>query len=138
MRARGYRVGRSFKPFKRPLLWALLWSAALAVVIVASLVPAPDLPQVPQGADKLEHFIAYFALAAGAVQLFARRRSWAVVGLLLVLLGIGLEHLQASMKLGRTLDHADALANTIGVIAGLATSIVPGLRDALLRFDGGR
>lgn len=136
--ARRYRFGRSFKPFRRPLLWALLWSAALAVVIVASLVPSANLPDVPQGADKLEHFLAYFALAAGAVQLFARRRSWAVTGLLLVLLGIGLEYLQAAMRLGRMLDSNDALANTLGVIAGLATSVVPGLRDLLLRIDGGR
>lgn len=132
-----YRFGRSLKPFRRPWLWSMLWSAALAVVIVASLLPTSDLPSVPVS-DKFEHFGAYFALAAGAVQLYARRRSWAIVGVLLVLLGIGLEHLQAAMKLGRTLDQADALANTLGVIAGLATSIVPGLRDLLLRIDGGR
>lgn len=117
------------------MLWSMLWSVALGVVIVASLLPASDLPPMPKGADKLEHFLAYFVLAGGAVQLYARRRSWAIAGLLLVLVGIGLEYLQASMKLGRTLDQQDALANTLGVIAGLATSIVPGLRDALLRFD---
>ena len=56
---------------------------------------------------------------------------------LLVLMGIGLEVLQAQMGLGRMLDRNDALANTIGVLIGLATAFTP-WRDALLRFDGGR
>ena len=41
------------------------------------------------------------------------------------------------MKLGRMLDRADALANTLGVLIGLATAFTP-LRDLLLRLDGGR
>ena len=53
---------------------------------------------------------------------------------LLVLMGIGLEVLQAKMALGRMLDRNDALANTIGVLLGLATSLTP-WRDALLRLD---
>ena len=50
--------GRSFKPFRRPLLWAALWMLAVAVVVVASLVPTTGLPDVPKNLDKVEHFIA--------------------------------------------------------------------------------
>ncbi len=89
---------------------------------------------MPKHFDKVEHFVAYAALSAGAVQLFVRRLSWGFVCVLLVLMGIGLEHLQAQMALGRMLDRADALANTLGVLAGLATAFTP-WRDALLRFD---
>lgn len=128
------RLGRSLKPFKRPLLWSALWVLAIAVVVVASLIPVSGLPDVPKNFDKVEHFVAYAALAAGAVQLFARRLSWAVVCVMLVLMGIGLEHLQAQMALGRMLDRVDALANTLGVLAGLATAFTP-WRDALLRID---
>ena len=128
------RFGRSLKPFRRPLLWAGLWVLAVAVVVVASLVPVSGLPDVPKNFDKVEHFVAYTALAAGAVQLFARRLSWGFVCVLLVLMGIGLEHLQAQMALGRMLDRVDALANTVGVLAGLATAFTP-WRDALLRID---
>lgn len=128
------RFGRSLKPFKRPLVWAGPWVLAIAVVVVASLIPVNGLPDVPKHFDKVEHFVAYAALAAGAVQLFARRLSWAVVCVLLVLMGIGLEHLQAQMALGRMLDRMDALANTLGVLAGLATAFTP-WRDALLRLD---
>ncbi|WP_449448434.1 VanZ family protein [Thermomonas brevis] len=106
---------------------------AIAVVVVASLVPGKDLPPLPVS-DKTEHFIAYAALSAGAVQLFARRLSWGFVCVLLVLLGIGLEFLQAKMALGRMLDRYDALANTLGVLIGLATAFTP-LRDVLLRID---
>ena len=127
------RMGRSLKPFRRPWLWAGLWVLAIAAVVVGSLVPGRDLPAVPVS-DKFEHFAAYAVLAAGAVQLFARRVSWAFVCLLLVLMGIGLEVLQAKMALGRMLDRNDALANTIGVLLGLATSLTP-WRDALLRLD---
>lgn len=127
---------RSLKPFRRPWLWTGVWMLAIAAVVVGSLVPGKDLPAVPVS-DKLEHFAAYAVLAAGAVQLFARRLSWAFVCLLLVLMGIGLEYLQAQMGLGRMLDRNDALANTIGVLIGLATSFTP-WRDGLLRFDRGR
>ena len=107
---------------------------AVAVVFVASLIPVSGLPEVPKHTDKVEHLLAYAVLAAGAVQLFARWLSWGFVCVLLVLMGIGLEYLQAQMGLGRMLDRNDALANTIGVLIGLATSFTP-WRDALLRFD---
>lgn len=133
MSASQRRFGKSFKPFKRPWLWSGLWMLAIAAVVIGSLLPSSDLPSVKVN-DKVEHFVAYALLSAGAVQLFARRLSWAFVCVLLVLMGIGLEYLQAQMGLGRMLDRNDALANTIGVLIGLATAFTP-LRDLLLRFD---
>lgn len=130
------RPGRSLKPFRRPWLWAGLWCAAVALVVYASLVPPSDLPDAPEGADKVEHFLAYALLAAGAVQLFARRLSLLSACVALVLLGIGIEFAQGDMDLGRAMDPRDALANTLGVLAGLAT-LLTRWRDALLRFDGG-
>ncbi len=132
-----YRAGRSLKPFRRPWLWTTLWMLAIGGVVALSLLPPKDLPDLPIGNDKVSHFLAYFALMAGAVQLFARRASWWLVALLLVLFGIAMEQLQGGMKLGRQLDTLDVLANALGVLAGLATAITP-LRDLLLRIDGGR
>lgn len=131
---RRLRLGRSMKPFRRPWLWSGVWCLAVAVVVVASLVPAPELASLPSGTDKLEHFLAYAALAAGAVQLYARWPSLLGAGLALVLMGIGLEHAQGVLTATRMTDGWDALANTFGVIAGLATQLSP-WRDALLRFD---
>lgn len=133
-RVPGSRLGRSLKPFRRPWLWAGLWCAAIALVVYASLVPPDDLPDAPEGADKIEHFLAYALLAAGAVQLFARRLSLFSACVALALLGVGLEQLQDGMALGRAMDPRDALANTLGVLAGLATMFTR-WRDALLRFD---
>jgi len=128
------RFGRSLKPFRRPWLWAGLWSVAVAFVVVASLVPVSEIPHVPRGGDKVEHFLGYALLAAGAVQLFAKRLSLLSACTLLALLGIALEFAQGHMGLGRAMDAHDALANTLGVLAGLATLFTPA-RDVLLRFD---
>lgn len=128
------RFGRSYKPFRRPLLWSGLWSAAVAVVVAASLMPAPDLPPVPQGGDKVEHFLAYALLAAGAVQLYAKRLALFSACVCLALLGMGLEYAQGALTTTRVMDGHDALANTLGVLAGLATQFTP-WRDALVRFD---
>ena len=133
---RAPRIGRSLKPFRRPWLWAALWALGVAAVVVASLLPAPDLPNL-HVSDKSEHFVAYALLAAGAVQLYARRLSWFAVCITLALLGIGLEFAQGALTSTRTRDAADALANTLGVLVGLATSLTP-WRDALLRFEPGR
>ena len=127
------RFGRSLKPFHYPRAWMALWMLAIAIVVAGELLPGKDLPALSIS-DKSEHFIAYALLSASAVQLFARRLSWAFVCLLLVLMGIALEFLQGSMGLGRSMDRYDALANTIGVLIGLATAFTP-LRDVLLRVD---
>jgi len=128
------RFGRSFKPLRRPVLWGGLWIAAIAVVVVLSLAPSMPMPDVRDG-DKLGHFLAYSALAASAVQLYARWPSLLGAGIGLVLLGIGLEYAQGALTDTRMQDPADALANTLGVIAGLATRLTP-MRDLLMRIDG--
>ena len=128
------RFGRSFKPLRHPRWWSGLWIAAIAIVVVLSLAPSVPMPDVPDG-DKLGHFLAYFALAAAAVQLYARWPALLGAGIGLVLLGIGLEYAQGALTETRMQDPADALANTLGVIAGLATRLTP-MRDLLLRIDG--
>lgn len=133
-KTRAPRIGRSLKPFRRPLLWSALWCIAVALVVVASLMPVPDLGRLPSGTDKVEHFLTYAALAAGAVQLYPRWRSLLSVGVALVLMGIGLEYAQGALTEYRMMDRADALANTLGVIAGLGTKLTP-WRDLLLRLD---
>ena len=90
MSASKRRFGRSFKPFKRPMLWGGLWMLAISAVVIGSLLPSQDLPSVGVD-DKLQHFFGYAVLSACAVQLFARRASWGFVCVLLVLMGIGLE-----------------------------------------------
>ena len=127
------RLGRAFKPLRRPVLWGGLWIAAIAAVVVLSLAPSVPMPEVPDG-DKLGHFLAYFALAAAAVQLYARWPSLLGAGIGLVLLGIGLEYAQGALTDTRMQDAADAFANTLVVIVGLSTRLTP-FRDVLLQLD---
>jgi VanZ family protein len=124
----------ALKPLRRPRLWLGAWWLAIALVVLGSLLPAFLLPQVPVGGDKLEHFGAYFMLAAAAVQLFATRTALLRSGLALVLLGVALELAQSLLTSTRQMDVNDALANSLGVLGGLLTLFTP-VRDALLRFD---
>ncbi len=122
------------KPLRRPRLWTALWLLAVLVVIVVCLIPPPPI-DLPQNGDKVEHFLAYFILSGSAVQLLRRGTPllWAGVGL--VLMGVGIEFAQGALTSNRSADPMDALANTIGVLSGLATALTP-LRDILLRWRG--
>ncbi len=130
------RAGRSLKPLRHPRFWAALWCLAIAAVVVSSLMPPPPMPEC-DGSDKWSHFLAYFALAASAAQLF---RGWPALlgaGLGLVLLGIGIVTAVSRTRRKDPAETKDALANTLGVIAGLGTRLTP-LHDLLLRIDRGR
>lgn len=121
------------KPLRRARLWLGLWCTAVVAVIVVCLLPPPPL-SLPQNSDKVEHFLAYFVLAACAVQLFATPRALGVAALGLVLMGVGIEWAQAALTATRMADPMDALANTSGVVAGMLTALTP-LRDLLLRLE---
>jgi VanZ family protein len=126
-------IGASaLKPLRHPRRWLAAWWCAIGLVVVASLVPAMLLPQVPAGGDKLEHFAAYGLLALMAVQLFAPRRALVRAAVGLVLLGMILELAQGLLTSTRQMDIHDALANSAGVLAGVASVLTP-IRDALLR-----
>lgn len=124
----------ALKPFRRPRLWSGLWLFAVSGVVVLSLVNLSGLPPVSEGGDKVEHFLAYALLSASAMQLFATRRGCVLVAALLVALGVGLEFAQGALTTTRMADPRDALANTLGVLTGLATLFTP-LRGMLLAVD---
>ena len=127
------------REFHRPDLWLGLWALMIAVVVVGSLLPARELPTAPfDGFDKLEHFFGYAVLSGYAAMLFARLRVQALAAAGLVALGIGLEVAQAVLTVSRQADLADAMVNTVGVLAGLALAATPMARwlqclDARLR-----
>src|SRR3546814_15933381 len=81
-------ITRGLKPLRHPRAWLALWWAAVLLVFIVCLVPAPELPTVPRGFDKIQHFLAFFLLAASAVQLYATRRSLCCAALGLLALGI--------------------------------------------------
>ena len=127
-------VSRLFKPLRNRRFWMALWAAAVLGVVVVCLIPPPPLPPLPDNSDKLEHFAVYFLLAAGAVQVFRRGRVLAWVGVALVAQGVCIEFAQGALTATRSADPFDALANAVGVAAGLATAFTP-LCDLLLRLQ---
>lgn len=122
------------KPLRWPWFWLGLWCTAVLAVVVLCLMPVPALPQLPRNSDKVEHFLAYFVLAASAVQLWADRRALLRVALGLIALGIGIEIAQGTLTDVRSADPMDAVANSVGVLAGMAIALTP-LRDILLRLQ---
>lgn len=118
--------------FRWPVLWVGIWLAMIGAVAATSLISADELPPAPfDGFDKVEHFLAYFVLAAYAVMLFAQRRAQALAAAGLIALGVGLEFAQGALTVSRMADSADALANSLGVFAGLMLAPTP-LARALL------
>ncbi|MEA9580842.1 VanZ family protein [Xanthomonas nasturtii] len=127
-------VTQTLRPFHRPRLWVGLWIAAIVVVIAVCLGPPPEIPELPDNSDKAEHFLTFALLCWGAVQLFATRRAQVVAAIGLVALGIGIEIAQGALTTNRSADPYDALADTLGIVAGLCLAWTP-LCFVMLRID---
>lgn len=124
----------ALRPFHRPRVWVGLWIAAILVVIAVCLGPPPEFPELPSNSDKAEHFLTFALLCWGAVQLFATRRALLFATFGLVLLGIAIEIAQGALTTNRSADPYDALADTLGILAGLLLAWTP-LRLVMLRVD---
>ena len=105
--------------------WYLAGAGLILAVVVASLVPAVDLPHL-EISDKVGHFAAYAALALWFGGLLVPRR-YAQLGVALLVLGGGIEIAQGLMGWGREADWYDFYADAIGATVGLALCLA-GLR----------
>lgn len=102
-------------------IWQTAGWIMIAVIIWLSLTPSPPRPPQLLGWDKMQHFIAYGGAAFWFGSAFRNRAVWPAF---LVLLGISLEFLQ---DLGgvRTLEIADMVANSLGVLLGWTAAATP-------------
>ena len=123
----------TLRPFARPRLWLGVWVFGWALCIALSLLP-PIAMDGPPDSDKVGHFLAYFILSAWAMAIFRTRRAQALAAVALVLLGLAIEWGQANLTLTRHGDLRDALANTLGIAAGVALAFTPAAR-LLERLD---
>ncbi len=123
----------SLRDFRRPRAWLAIWLAGWALCIALSLLPPVELGAPPQS-DKLGHLLAYFTLSAWAVMLFRTRAAQLRAALALAALGIAMEFAQWQLTADRLGDPSDALANTLGIALGFATTITP-LATLLQRID---
>lgn len=108
----------------RPLRLAVFFAACAAIVWL-SVAPTTAVPDVNMW-DKLEHAGAYLGLALlGAWA--TRAKSWKLAAGLFAL-GVGVEIAQGTMGWGRQGDLLDAVANSVGIGAGLLVARVIGER----------
>ena len=100
-------------------LWYWLGALMVIVVVYLSLMSSP--PQLEMNAgDKLQHLAAYSVLGFWFAMLALRNgRQLCLVFGGLIGLGIALEFAQGTTGY-RTFDVSDILANSIGVLMGLA------------------
>jgi hypothetical protein len=111
---------RLFEPaFRRS--FAALWAAAWLIVIVLLLMPVPG--GVPEGADKVVHFLIFAGLAFGAVSFSHRAGQLSGLALLTIAGGTALEFAQR-LTPWRTFDLTDAAANALGATSGYALALI--------------
>jgi VanZ family protein len=106
---------------RHPWLWQALGWVLVIGATVASLVPGPQLPQIPSS-DKFLHALTYAVLAVWFAGLYPRAR-YVWIGALLFFMGLAIEWAQGAMELGRQRDYRDVIANSLGIGVGLALAL---------------
>ena len=122
----------------KPWLRITLSMLYLIVLVLMSLLPSSDLPDIPyfSGEDKWIHFCMYAGL--GFLTCWSLDRRGRRMPPLYVLLsgvflwGVLMEILQRLMSNGRSMELMDMLANLAGAVAGL---IVYRLLERTLRVE---
>ncbi len=101
-------------------IW-LFWPALL-LIAWGELTPQAITPEIFFGMDKLEHFTAYFGLAAMACLAlgFQRKLAWSVLGI--IALSAVLEVIQDYV--GRDPEALDFIANAVGALSGLGAGVL--------------
>ena len=94
-----------------------LFIAALGLVTVLALMPAPAVPRVFQFWDKAQHALAYTTLAVVGCLAFASREWRVAAGLLIH--GALIEILQGTLTSTRYADISDWFADAVGVSFGM-------------------
>ena len=102
-------------PLRYFKVWRAIGVALVVGAVAVSLMPAPPAFSTSH-IDKLWHALTYACLMFWFVQLFRRKRIWALA-LGFVAMGSMIEGLQYLTGY-RTAEFADALANTAGVLVG--------------------
>ncbi|MFT5393194.1 MAG: VanZ family protein [Gammaproteobacteria bacterium] len=113
-------------------LWRAVGTGLIMVVVFLTLASAPIVEGIVEINDKIGHFIAYATLMGWHAQYIGRdtRSQWAVG---FVAMGVVLELLQGASG-WRTMDVADIVANSTGVVAGAIVSVF-GCAGWLRRLD---
>jgi VanZ family protein len=108
---------------RHPRLWLLTGWILIVLAVIASILPAHDLPKLGPINDKTEHIVGYCALSLWFAGIYPKSR-YPMIGVALLIMGIVIEGLQGAMKVGREADLRDVYANTVGIVAGLTLALI--------------
>lgn len=111
-------------------LWFGCGFLMLLVVAVLSLIP---VPQSPEGSDKVAHIVIYAILSGWFSVIVSRQNSLWRVFIGVAAYGALIELLQGQTGY-RSLELADAVANTIGAALGVVCHFTR-LRQVLVKLD---
>jgi VanZ family protein len=100
-----------------------LWSLNVIAVIIGSLAPGEDVPDVLGSHDKWVHFTGYLLLGFLPAICLRKVRQGVLLGLAAIALG-GLLEIGQNFAPGRSPEIADALANATGVAGGIALAFL--------------
>lgn len=100
-------------------LWWAVGIAMMSYIVVSCLEPARYVPDLHLW-DKLEHASAFFGMTLWFGGL-TRRSRYPVIGVLMALLGGGIEIAQGAMHWGRDADIMDFVADSVGIVLALIT-----------------
>ncbi len=109
------------EPLTFGVLWWIIGYAMLGLVVFLSLAPSPPVVLEFDFADKIEHFLTYGILMGWFAQLAGRTGSQIRWCFGLVLMGTGIEFLQAWGGV-RHFEIQDMLANASGILMGWVLS----------------
>lgn len=108
-------------PLAKPGLWLAGAAAIILGIVLGSLMPGPLAAPVG-GFDKLGHVGAYLLLTLWLAGIIERRHYfWAALAVLLI--GMGLELVQAAFTASRQAEWADVAANGIGIGTALVLAL---------------
>ena len=98
---------------QRTALW-LFWACVIVSVVMALLPKPPEVPTDRFG-DKVNHILAFMAMAGTAALAFPKAPRWRVIERL-SFLGAMIEVAQSIPALRRSCDIRDWVADTVAVI----------------------
>jgi VanZ family protein len=108
---------------RHPRLWLVSGWILVVLAVIASIMPLSELPKMGGISDRLEHAVAYSALALWFAGIYPKSR-YPLIGVALLVMGIVIEGLQGAMNLGREADMRDVYANLLGIVCGLLLALL--------------
>ena len=112
------------RPLRFSTIWLTLGFLLVALVIYFSIIRNPPSAFHFSNSDKLTHLLVYFSVMLWFGMIFLPGKTYFILGLGLVMMGILLEVIQGA-TLYRSMEVLDMLSNTLGVLLAALLARTP-------------